>query len=155
MEKTRKTAKYNFKNILVSVCILFISFQSYTQNNTINEVIVIDSTHLTDNFEHISFNKETKEWTIHPNEHDIFIFKVIKEVSLEDIPTKHKTISINSFIDDSTYKYEEIYGKKPGPPYFGGTHIETMFYKNLYLKTLNSKENYYKVSIKYMWKINN
>lgn len=153
MEKTRKTANYNFKNILVSVCIVFISFHSYPQNNTINEVIVIDSTLLTDNPNSISFNNEAKEWTIEPNKHDIFVFKVLKEVSLEDISTKHKTISINSFIDDSIYRYEEIYGKKPEPPYFGGTHIETMYYKNLYLRILNSKENYYKVSIKYIWRI--
>ena len=153
MEKIRKPVNNNFKKIIISVCILFISIKSYTQNNIINEVIIIDSTHLTDNFESISFNSETKEWTIQPNKHDVFIFKLIRKVNLEDIPTKHKTVPINSFIDDSIYRYEKIYGKKPEPPYFGGTHIETMYYKNLYLKILNSTENYYKVSIRYIWQI--
>lgn len=153
MKKLRKPAKNNFKNILISVCILFISFQSYTQNNIINEVIIIDSPDITDNFKSISFNNEANEWTIEANKNDIFIFKVIRKVNLEDIPIKHKTVPISSFIDDSICRYEKIYGKKPEPPYFGGTHIETMYYKNLYLKILNSTENYYKVSIKYRWRI--
>ncbi len=56
MKKIKNPSKNNFKHLLVFVGIVFVSISSSAQNNIVNEVIVIDSAGLTDNFEHILFN---------------------------------------------------------------------------------------------------
>lgn len=155
-EKIKKTSNRKCINSMLSIFLLFLCITTYAQNNIIKDVIIIDATQDVDNFEEFQFDDQLNQWTIHPNENDIFEFKVLKEVSFQDIVSNHKVIPIQSFIDDSSDKYELVYGKRPEPPYFAGTHIETMIYRNLYLKVTNlEKEKYYKVTIKYFWKIDN
>ncbi|MGL4582256.1 MAG: hypothetical protein ACRCVU_04655 [Flavobacterium sp.] len=152
MKKTKPIVSKSFIKVSILFFTLFTCLISFSQKKNINDVILVDATQLKidpDITKPIVFNEDTNEWSIEPNKNDIFIFKVIKETNLKNIPRGYKTLPLNSFIDDSISRYEKLNGKKPELPYFGGTHIETMIYKNLYLKIKDTQEHYYKVSIKY------
>lgn len=156
MKTTKPFVSKSFKKITLLVFTLFTCLLAFGQNNQIKDVILVDATQLKNKdkiAQPVLFNKKANEWTIELNQHDVFIFKVIKEIKLEDIPRGYQILPLDSFIDDSISRYEKLNGKKPEPPYFGGTHIETMIYKNLYLKVKDTEERYYKVSIRYEWKI--
>ncbi|KZE82852.1 hypothetical protein AV926_06345 [Myroides marinus] len=158
MKKIKLPVINSLKKPILLIITLFSCILSFSQKKHINDIILVDATQLKNEkniAQPIVFNKETNEWTIEPNEHDVFIFKVINEVNLEDIPSIYKLIPLDSFIDDSVDRYEKFNGKKPEAPYFGGTHIETMAYKKLYLKVKDNKDRYYKVLIRYEWKIGN
>ncbi|MDR0196382.1 MAG: hypothetical protein LBI73_14780 [Myroides sp.] len=156
MKKTKPLVSKNFKKLSILFFTLFSCILSFGQKKHINDIILVDATQLKidpDITRPIIFSEDTNEWTIEFNKNDIFIFKVIKEINLKDIPSKYQILPLNSFIDDSISRYEKLNGKKPGPPHFGGTHIETMVYKNLYLKINHTQEHYYKVSVKYKHQI--
>lgn len=156
MKKTKLIVRNSLKTTTLLIITLFSCLISFGQKKHIKDIIIVDATNLINEkniAQPIIFNKETNEWTIELNEHDVFIFKVIKEVNLKDIPPVYKYIPLDSFIDDSVSRYERFNGKKPEAPYFGGTHIETMVYKKLYLKIKDTKVRYYKVLIRYEWKI--